>query len=36
MPDPERQSPVVRTMRAFQARVSSAGPAISASYTLLG
>jgi F0F1-type ATP synthase assembly protein I len=36
MPDPERESPVVRTLRAFQARVSSAGPAISASYTLLG
>jgi F0F1-type ATP synthase assembly protein I len=36
MPEPDRQSPLTRAMKAFQANMSGAGPAMTASYTLLG
>jgi len=36
MPDPDRLSSLARAMKALQVSVTSAGPAIAASYTLLG
>jgi F0F1-type ATP synthase assembly protein I len=36
MPDHDRLSSLARVMKALQANMTSAGPAIAASYTLLG
>jgi F0F1-type ATP synthase assembly protein I len=36
MPEPDRTSSLARAMKALQANVTSAGPAVAASYTLLG
>ena len=36
MPDHDRLSSLARAMKALQANVTEAGPAIAASYTLLG
>jgi F0F1-type ATP synthase assembly protein I len=36
MSDPERESSVARALKALQANVTGVGPAVSASYTLLG
>jgi F0F1-type ATP synthase assembly protein I len=36
MPEPDRTSSLTRAMKAFQANMTSAGPAMAASYTLMG
>jgi F0F1-type ATP synthase assembly protein I len=36
MPDSERESALARATKALQANMTTAGPAVSASYTLLG
>jgi F0F1-type ATP synthase assembly protein I len=36
MPDPDRTSSLTRAMKALQANMTSAGPAMAASYTLIG
>lgn len=36
MPDSKRESSVTRALKALQVNMTSAGPAASASYTLLG
>jgi F0F1-type ATP synthase assembly protein I len=36
MSEPDRTSSLARAMKAFQANMTSAGPAVAASYTLLG
>lgn len=36
MPEPDRTSSLTRAMKALQANMTGAGPAIAASYTLLG
>jgi F0F1-type ATP synthase assembly protein I len=36
MPEPDRTSPLARAMKALGANMTSAGPAVAASYTLLG
>ena len=36
VPEPDRTSSLARAMKALQANMTSAGPAVAASYTLLG
>jgi F0F1-type ATP synthase assembly protein I len=36
MPEPDRTSSLARAMKALQANMTGAGPAVAASYTLLG